>query len=105
MILLTAAFSPGDIDAGKSYTHLKVRQLVETVNKKAIIGVLDYGYLNEAVWVQGSAPALTVEIRGDDYDTLVAETPDNLDDSIRDQFGAKFYQYVIDEGLAAGTIV
>ena len=79
--LLDTAFSPGDLDAGKSYTHQKIAHLEHSIREKFIRLHIERGYIDGSDWVWATqGEALVVLIKDDpaaepavtDYTDLVA---------------------------------
>jgi len=115
--LLDSAFSPGDLDAGKSYTHLKISHLEHSVRDQFIRVYVDRGYLDGEDWMWaavGKAQVFlirdepTTDPAGTDYtdlvSTVVAEGEEG--DLVYDLNSAALYAYLETKGLiGAGSAV
>jgi len=105
-LLLTAAFSPGDLDPGKSYTHVKVLSFSMSIAHSVIEVTVERGYLDDGAWVKGEkAPTQRFVIKDDDYTTLVASLPEDDTTPLYTQVANVIYNWLTTNGHFAGTIV
>lgn len=114
-ILLTTAFDPGDLDPGKSYTHVKIVHLEHDVEGQAIRLICKRGYLAGGVFVVGGvSPVMVHQIQdqpsleppGTDYTSLVAETvvSGDVGELVYDVNAQHLYQHLLTKGEYVGTI-
>lgn len=108
-LLLTTVFNPGDIDAGKTYSHLKIQDFDLHTSSKVINFFAEYGNESEGVWQRGAAsPALDFQVTGPDYDAMIVaqSTADDGGSGHEIYSGAKrlLYQWLIDNGHAVGAV-
>jgi len=101
-ILLTTPFDPGDNDPGQTYPRAKIIEF--TWREGLIEFMVQFGDVSGDDWVQGQGGKPKGFVLTDsDYDAVVAEI------SLTDELvyaGVKrvLYQWLIDNGHAAGTI-
>lgn len=114
-ILLTTAFDPGDLDPGKSYTHVKIVHLEHDVGGGSIRMICKRGYLDGGDFVPGAvSPTMVHQVQdqpsleppGTDYTSLVSETvvSGDVGGLVYDVNAQHLYQYLLDQGAYAGTI-
>jgi len=115
--LLGSAFSPGDLDAGKSYTHLKISHLEHSVRDQFIRVYVDRGYLDGEDWMWAAVGKAQVFLirdepaadpAGTDYTDLVATVvvDEDVDALLYDLNSAALYAYLETKGLiGAGSAV
>jgi hypothetical protein len=115
--LLDTAFSPGDLDAGKSYTHQKIAHLEHSIREKFIRLHIERGYIDGSDWVWATqGEALVVLIKDDpaaepavtDYTDLVATVVGVGEEGeiLYDLNAAALYAYLAaNSHIAAGSVV
>jgi len=124
---LSVAFDPGDLDPGKSYTHVKIVSTDHNSEAKTIRVVVARGYMSEGEFVESTIAKRqlhTVQnVEGDlAYDTVVSNSAPNVEtsdpeDSLRyaaagavwvekTYYAVKraLYEWLEDKGFYAGTI-
>lgn len=102
MIQLTTAFNPGDMDPGKSYTHVQIHELRWDMPKKQMMVRVVRGYLESSNFVIGKVPdAWVVFADGGpknpqltDYTDLIAGMPQS-GESIYQAAGRELYTKLI----------
>ena len=117
MIVLSTAFSPGDVDPGKSYTHLRIVEIRINTCKKSIGMLTQHGYMESGEWTPGKvAPTVFTVTNGKSvnaYDNLVVASvalqtdvvaPGVSEYNVYAAAGRCCYQWLIDKGYFAGTL-
>lgn len=117
--LLDSAFSPGDLDSGKSYTHLKIAHLEHSIREGFLRVHVERGYITGGAWVSapdslGQLPPMMVkdepaaEPAGTDYADLMATVVavGEEGEAIYDLAAAAIYTFLASKGwIAAGSVV
>lgn len=107
-IELTTAFDPGDIAEG-SYTHVKVISFVVDIRRKAIMIDTLYGVESGGEFTDGvEVPRSTrkrFKITGNDFDAMVSKLTSAADVLIYDEVARELYQWLLDKGHFAGSII
>lgn len=124
-IVLTTPFNPGDLDKGNTYPHVYIPRLSDapqgtnlsfdweygtattgTVANVPGTGALGAaGTVNVVNWVKGSGSfTKTVNITGMAYLTIVNQTPLLSTDTSYNMILRQLYQYLLTNGLVAGSI-
>jgi len=104
-IQLTAAFDPGDVDPGVTYPRVIIKSFLCQPLTQEIAVVCEYGSGSSSSWTPGVVPTQEFLVSGSDYTTMIAELPDSGLEAIYDGAARVIYQWLIDEGHFAGTIV
>ncbi len=108
MIELTTAFDPGDIAAG-DYTHVRIQSFRVDLVKQVIALDTLFGTLSGEDFVAGvDVPRATrkrFHIQGDDYAAMITKLTSAADVLIYDEVARELYQFLIDQGHFAGTVV
>ena len=90
-INLETPFTVGDIEPGASYSRLKVKSYFVD-NDERVFSINAICQKNvDGEWIAGKMPARTYEIRGDDFDALVAANSD-----LYDAMKAALYSWIQD---------
>lgn len=108
-IVLTTPADPGDNDPGQSYSRAKIIRFLINLNSKYIDFVVAYGDVVDDSWVPGKGlKHKEFRIDGDEFNTMMAESALVSDGASQYEIyaGAKrvLYQWLIDNGHAAGTV-
>lgn len=120
MINLTTAFNPGDVDSGKSYTHVKIVEFRAHIEKKQITIISQLGYLDGGEWIAGLIePKIFVVSNGKVVqaytDLVVGSTalqtdvadpgpPPVSEYNVYAAAGRNLYQWLVDTGKYVGTV-
>ena len=106
-IQLTIPFNPGDLDPGKTYPEAKLIEININLQQKMIRLTAVCGEEVSGIWQGGyMSKTFNVEIKGEDYDTIILETTISGEDhQIYAGIKRVLYQYLIDEGILEGTII
>jgi len=97
-VTLTAAVKPGDLDS-VDYAEAKITAFVMYLNQKQMEIIVEWGNTVDGKWEQGLKPKSHIVLTGDDYDAVVADNATTYAAVKSD-----LYQYLIDEGIVAGTV-
>ncbi len=112
-IALTTSVAVGDLDSS-AYQQVKIAKLTIDPVAKYIQLDCEYGNTNASVWEPGihagAAAKKQVTIQNIEggtqhYDVLIASTSAAADEVYYDKVAAKLYQWLIDNGHFAGTVV
>jgi len=52
-IALTTPFDPGDLDTGKTYTHVRIKSVKIDLENSAVELDCEHGYYDDETWVAG----------------------------------------------------
>lgn len=106
-IQLTTALDMGAVD--DDYTHVKIMEFTHDALESAILLTVQHGTLSGQTFVRGkkipNTTQKTFKVTGQDYTDLVAELPANTTETLYAQVAKALYQWLIDNGHYAGTIV
>lgn len=104
---LTTPLDMGAVD--DDYTHVKIMQFGHDSLEGSIEMTLLHGTMSGNDFVRGkkipNTTQKTFRVTGQDYIDLVSELPANTTETLYDQVAEKLYQWLIDNGHYAGTIV
>lgn len=104
-IQLTNAYNPGDADPGKTYAQVKIIDHEVRLVQQLIIIRCKYGNTVGGEWVEGLQRGTNdTVVSGADFVALVGSTPAQLS-TIYNMVSKALYQYLLDKGVYAGTIV
>jgi len=108
-IVLTTPADPGDNDPGKTYSRAKIVRFLINLNSNYIDFVVQYGDVVDDNWKPGKGMKhKDFRIAGDEYNTMMTESALQTDGASEYEIytAAKrvLYQWLIDNGHAAGTI-
>lgn len=108
-ILLTTSFNAGDLEP-QPLTHVMIKDFNVDIAAQCILIRTIRGYMSGSDFIQAAnkSPGGTVQkflVNEDDYVALVAKTTSATGVPIYDEVARELYQYLIDKGHFAGTIV
>lgn len=108
-IQLTSSYSVGAADSNSPYQQAKIMQFTLYPAGKQIDLAVQLGNTTSGVWTSGvGLEGKTVKrftIIGADYDTMATSASAAAGEVYYDKVAAKLYQWLIDNGHFAGTIV
>jgi hypothetical protein len=108
-IQLTSSYSVGAVDPNSPYQQVKVLQFTLHPAGRLIELSVQLGNTVDGSWAAGMAiedkTVKRFRIIGADYDTLVASASAAAGEVYYDKVAQKLYQWLIDNGHFAGTIV
>ncbi|HHH29053.1 MAG TPA: hypothetical protein ENK57_12015 [Polyangiaceae bacterium] len=118
-ILLATPYNPGDLDPGKSYTHVELDTFGVQLFARAIEFTFIHGYLDSATgaFVRGKNPPLRYSVEDNprtgatDYSDLMIERsliepgPPQVGEYISSAMARAVYTYALVKGLVVGTPV
>jgi hypothetical protein len=102
-IQLTTPFNPGDFDTVQ-YSKLKIMTFTVMLRESWMELIVEYGNIVDNVWVPGKKTVPAILITGSDYTALIQDTP-NEGETVYEAVQRCLYQYILDKGIASGTIV
>ena len=109
MIQLTTPYVVGATDPNGPYTHVKILKFGADLENMFIQFTAQMGTISGSDFIKGirskGTTLRTFEVINDDFDTLVAKLTSAAGVAIYDEVARELYQYLIDKGEYAGTIV
>jgi len=110
MILLTTPVDPGAHDPGKTYTHIKIAHLDIYLESRNLNFACNGGYLVGGEYQWGAMEVMetnkTFGIHEADFDNIVANTLTTAAGvRVYDEVANALYQWLLDNGHFAGTLV
>ena len=106
---LTTPLNVGAVDVNSPYQQVKILEFTMQPQAGRISLVVLHGNTISSSWVPGKAIEGTTvkrfQIDGDDYQALVASTSAAAGEIYYDKVASLLYQWLIDKGGFAGTIV
>ena len=106
-IQLNTPFDPGDMDPGKSYTHVEVDQIEFIRDRKRISFSVNRGYLVGGEFVRGTASRranylIQDEGGGSEYTDFMGTTPSG---TLEQTVALGLYTWLLAKGIYAGAII
>lgn len=102
-LALTTSFNPGDHDAGKTYTHVKIGSMNVNPSGSSIIFSYTYGEYDGVTWTPG-LKAVASEFTGAAYDVVAANVA-TASEPLADHVTRAILEKLVADGDLVGTIV
>lgn len=105
MIELTTPFNPGDVEPGKTYTHMRAASFGMDARQARVRVSMDYIYDEAGTWTTGKGPGPELQIVRNDFHTVKKLKVKKASGDIFREFLKACEQAAIDLGHVAGEVV